>query len=46
MDSKKILLSFLLVVLIAISVGSVSAEDAADVAVEHPISNESGEANY
>lgn len=31
MDSKKILLSFLLVVLIAISVGSVSAEDAADV---------------
>ncbi len=30
MNNKKILLSFLLVVLIAISVGSVSAEDAAD----------------
>jgi hypothetical protein len=33
MNNKKILLSFLLVVLIAISLGSVSAEDASDVAV-------------
>ena len=33
MDSKKILVSFLLVVLIAISLGSVSAEDATDVVV-------------
>ena len=33
MNNKKIILSFLLVVLIAISVGSVSAEDATDVVV-------------
>ena len=33
MNKKKILVSFLLVVLIAISIGSVSAEDATDVAV-------------
>ena len=33
MNNKKILISFLLVVLIAISVGSVSAEDASDVVI-------------
>ena len=33
MNNKKILVSFLLVVLIAISLGSVSAEDATDIAV-------------
>lgn len=39
MNNKKILVSFLLVVLIAISLGSVSAEDATDVAVAEDASD-------
>ena len=39
MNNKKILVSFLLVVLIAISLGSVSAQDAADVAVAEDASD-------